>query len=136
VPFGLGDPRVVPCFRCSFLLGMPSSYVPGDLAGCLHPVSSPTTLAFVRPIHGLGVPKCLPPSVSSRHSFSRLPGSHLLSHLLRPVELLAPLTDLTRLSPSHGDFYFRASDGLVTRSAAGYGYGGNWVSSTDGTSTR
>ena len=136
VPFGLGDPRVVPCFRCSLLLGMPSSYVPGDPAGCLHPVSSPTALAFVHPVHGLGVPKCLPPSVSSGHSFSRLPGSHLLAHLLRPVKLLALLTDLTKLAPSHGGFYIRASGGLVTRSAAGYNYGGNWVSSTDGIFTR
>ena len=81
-------------------------------------------------------PKCLPPSVSGEHSLSGLPGSHLPAHLLRPVELLAPLTDLTGLSSSHGDFYFRASDGLVTRSAAGYNYGGHWVSSTDGTFTR
>ena len=29
VPFGLGDPRAVPCFHCSFLLGMPSSPTPG-----------------------------------------------------------------------------------------------------------
>ena len=26
----LGDPRVVPCFRCPFLLGMPSSTTPGS----------------------------------------------------------------------------------------------------------
>jgi hypothetical protein len=29
----------------------------------------------------------------------------------------------------------RASDGLVTRSVAGYRYGGNWVISTGGTYT-
>jgi hypothetical protein len=31
--------------------------------------------------------------------------------------------------PAYEDFYFRASDGLVTRSAAGYNYRGNWASS-------
>ena len=38
--------------------------------------------------------------------------------------------------PAYEDFYFRAFDGLVSRSAAGYDYSGNWVSSTDGTFTR
>jgi hypothetical protein len=38
--------------------------------------------------------------------------------------------------PAHEDFYFRAFDGLVTRTAAGYDYGGNWISSTGGTLTR
>jgi len=38
--------------------------------------------------------------------------------------------------PADEDFYFRAFDGLVTRSVAGYDYRGNWVSSTDGTFTR
>jgi hypothetical protein len=49
------------------------------------------------------------------------------SPLLRPAELLASLT---------GDFYFRASNGLVTLPAAGYDYGGNWTISTGGTHTR
>jgi hypothetical protein len=31
--------------------------------------------------------------------------------------------------PADKDFYCRASDGLVTRSAAGYNYRGNWASS-------
>ena len=33
-------------------------------------------------------------------------------------------------------FTYGLFDGLVTRSAAGYRYGGNWASSTGGTSTR
>jgi hypothetical protein len=33
------------------------------------------------------------------------------------------------LHPADEDFRFRASDGLVTRSAAGYDYRGNWASS-------
>jgi hypothetical protein len=33
------------------------------------------------------------------------------------------------LHPADEDFYVRAFDGLVTRSAAGYDYRGNWASS-------
>ena len=40
------------------------------------------------------------------------------------------------LAGFHPDFYFRAFDGLVTRTAAGYHYSGNWASSTDGIFTR
>jgi hypothetical protein len=38
--------------------------------------------------------------------------------------------------PAHEDFYSRASGGLVTRTATGYNYGGNWTISTGGTFTR
>jgi len=48
--------------------------------------------------------------------------------------LFAPLADLTQhLCSANGDFYFRASDELVTLSIAGYSYRGNWASSTGGT---
>jgi len=65
--------------------------------------------------------------------FSKLPGSLTL----RPVDLFALLdgSDQT-LRPANEDFYFRASDGLVARTVAGYNYGGNWVSSTGRTFTR
>jgi hypothetical protein len=33
----------------------------------------------------------------------------------------------TRVAPSHGDFYVRASDGSITLPAAGYDYGGGWA---------
>jgi len=56
---------------------------------------------------------------------------------LRPVELFAPLADLTQHRCSaNGDFYFRASDELVSRFIAGYRYRGNWASSTGGTCSR
>ena len=38
--------------------------------------------------------------------------------------------------PADRDFYFRASDGLVSFPVAGYDYGGNWASSTGGISAR
>ena len=54
--------------------------------------------------------------------------------------------DLSICSPScrsrpsfrlaYEDFYSWASDGLVTRSAAKYNYGGNWTISTGGSFTR
>jgi len=34
---GLGDPRVVPCFRCAFCVDMPPSTDPGEFAGCIRP---------------------------------------------------------------------------------------------------
>jgi hypothetical protein len=49
----------------------------------------------------------IPSSASDGTGISRL---HYGSLSLRPVELLAPLADLTRLSPSHRGFYSRASD--------------------------
>jgi hypothetical protein len=67
---------------------------------------------------------------------SPISGLHYGSLSLRPVDLLAPLSELTRFHPANGDFYFRAFDGLVTRTAAGYHYSGNWASSTDGIFTR
>jgi len=75
VPLGLGDPRVVPCFHCSFLLDMPSSPTPG---------SSSQPFAQLRPRRHwpsplqdkLGAPKCshhpLPvgPSISGLRWFA------------------------------------------------------------------
>ena len=50
----------------------------------------------------------------------------LVRCLLRPVELLAPLTDLTgHFRPANGDFYARAFGELVTLLVVGYDYGGN-----------
>ena len=39
-------------------------------------------------------------------------------------------------SPAAGDFYFQASDGLVTLPAAGYNYDIDWTSYVGGTCTR
>ena len=39
-------------------------------------------------------------------------------------------------APSNGGWLLGAFDGLVTRTAAGYNYGGNWTISTDGSFTR
>src|ERR1019366_8654748 len=42
----LGDPRVVPCFRCALCLGMSSSTTPESPSAVRHPDSPPKTLAF------------------------------------------------------------------------------------------
>ena len=45
----LGDPRVVPCFRCSLFPDMPSSTPPEcSSAACSQMISSPTTTAFAQ----------------------------------------------------------------------------------------
>ncbi len=50
---------------------------------------------------------------------------------------LPSLSEQTRFASSHReDVYFRASDGLVTRPAAGYHYGANWAICTGGSCTR
>ena len=54
---------------------------------------------------------------------------------LRPVALLALLSELTRLASSHRGHLHRASDGLVTRPLAGYHYSANWVICTGRTLT-
>ncbi len=39
-------------------------------------------------------------------------------------------------NPAYENVYVRASDGLVTRTVAGYHYSANWVICTGGTFTR
>jgi hypothetical protein len=109
VRFRLGDPRLVPCFHCSFFLNMSPSTTPG----------SP-----------------LPTIPQIRFAWGHLSELHYASLALRPADLFTLLTDLTGFAPAIEDFYYRAYDGLVTHSVAGYRYAGNWVISTGGTWTR
>jgi hypothetical protein len=90
----LGDPRVVPCFRCSFLLDMPPSTTAGSsLAACTQ---------FLRQrcwpspeVERLGTPKV------PHHPLpmGRIFAASLVRYSLRPVELLAPLADPTGCLP-------------------------------------
>jgi hypothetical protein len=68
----------------------------GKFGGCLHPVPSPPTLAFASFRQTRPLPRNPANPFPAGQSFSKLYGSLAL----QPVELLAPLTDLTRLSPS------------------------------------
>ena len=131
VPVRLGDPGVVPCFRYPFCLDMSPSATPGS-----------STAAYTQFLRR----QRWPSSRGKRLGTSNIPTIRFpwggISELyygllaLRPVELFVPLADLTQhLCSANGDFYFRASDELVTLSIAGYSYRGNWASSTGGTYT-
>jgi len=89
----LGDPRVVPCFCCSLLLGMPSSTTAGSpLAVCaqfLHHRHWPSP-----EVERLGTPKISHHPLQMGRTFA----ASLVCDSLRPVELLAPLADLTGCS--------------------------------------
>ncbi len=86
----LGDLRVVPRFRCpSFLTCRP-----------LRPRGDRNR--FVPDLSGSALPTILQ-SASRRADFWGLPGSLLL----RPVKLLAPCADLTRVLPATGTFTSR-----------------------------
>ncbi len=117
--FGLRDPRVVPCFRCwSFVACRPLR--PRSTHRQLAP-SVLTDGSGLRPPDTGSAYPIPPPSVSSGIALSRLHGSRSL----RPVTLLASLTDLTGNVPANGDFYARASSESVTLLTAGYDYGGH-----------
>src|ERR1700723_1731850 len=96
----LGDPRVVPCFRCSSLLDMPPSTTAGSsLAACTQ---------FLRQrcwpspeIERLGTPKV------PHHPLpmGRIFAASLVRYALRPVELLAPLADPTGCLPQPSEAF-------------------------------
>jgi hypothetical protein len=73
----------------------------------------------------------LPQSASRGARISGLPD--LLP--LRPARLFASLGGSDRVSPANRDFYFQASDELVTLLIAGYHYDSNWTISAGGTFT-
>jgi len=49
---------------------------------------------------------------------------------------LPSLSEQTGSHPAHEEVYFRASDGLVTRTIAGYHYSANWETCAGRTFTR
>jgi hypothetical protein len=91
----LGDPRAVPCFRCPFLLGMPSSTATGSPSAALTQSFTDDMGLRLEP-NGTALPRL--PIIRFRRAegFRGFTGS--LS--LRPVELLVSLADLTRVPPS------------------------------------
>ena len=117
----LGDPRVVPSFRCTFLPGMPPSLTPGSSTPICPELSMPT-LAFAE----------IRPARHSLYSRNPLHAGHVFrgftgSLPLRPVRLLAPLYGPDRVSPANGGFYIQAFDGAVALPVAGYDYNSNWT---------
>ncbi len=89
----LGDPREVPCFRCSFCLGMSSSTTPGSpAAACTQFLRRRRWLSPLT--DGLSTPNLSHHPLRVGLRFRGFSGSHLL----RPAELLASLADPTGLS--------------------------------------
>ena len=103
-------------------------YVPGEIGIVLIPSTSDSNIGLHRDLSGSALPFILP-SVSSRVRISELTGSHSL----RPIRLLAPLTDLPGISPSHRSFYTQAFHDSVALLTAGYNYDSLGTSSVDGT---
>ena len=68
----------------------------GKFVGCMHPVPSPTTLAFDY-VGRLGTSEAPHPPILVGRWFSRFTYSSLS---LQPADLLAHLSELTRFSPS------------------------------------
>ena len=81
----LGDPRVVPGFRCPFLPNMPSSMTPGSSIIVWSRTSMSTWPSPSS--EQLGTPD--PPAI--RFTRGTYFGASWFTHLLRPVRLLAPL---------------------------------------------
>jgi hypothetical protein len=117
----LGDPRVVPSFRCTFLPGMPSSPTPGSSTSIC---SRASTSTWPSPFdQRLGTPKI--PAIR----FTR--ATHYVASLVRFCYGLPdgspPCADRTGNAPALGDFYFQAFDGSVTLPVAGYNYNSDWT---------
>jgi hypothetical protein len=125
----LGDPRVVPNFRLLLCTNMSLSMTPE--VQWLHTSSSFTIDASLRVDLKLSASSSIPQSASRGARISGLPDSLPL----RPARLFASLGGSNRVTSANQDFYFQASDELVTLLTAGYSYGSNWTISADGTFT-
>src|SRR5258708_37610481 len=99
----LGDPRVVPSFRCSSLPGMPSSPTPGSPTSICSRTSMPT---WPSPFdHRLGTPN-IPAIRSTRGAAFR---GFTGSLPLRPARLLAPQYGSDWIAQPSGTFTSRLS---------------------------
>ena len=91
----LGDPRVVPCFRCAFLLDMPPTATTGSPSAAFTQ-SFTDDIGLRQGSNGSALPRM--PIIRFRRAEGFRGFSGLLS--LRPVELLVPLADLTGVPSS------------------------------------
>ena len=111
----LGDPRVVPGFRCS------SSLTPGSPI-IVSVQNTDVDIGLRHGPKGSALP-IIPQSVSCGARFSRLRwfATATACQVAGP-----PCTDLTGL-PANGGFYFQAFDGSVALPVAGYDYNSVWT---------
>jgi len=117
----LGDPRVVPGFRCPFLPGMPSSTDPGDFD-----IDRSRTAMSTWPSprdQRLGIP------INPAIRFAR--GNHFGASTIRTLatacQFARPPARIRPVSQPSGTFTSRLPDGSVTLSAAGYNYNSDWT---------
>ena len=121
---------MVPSFRWLFFIDMSPSETPG--VPRLPIPSSFAKDAGLRPDERVSA---LPISSHSDSREGRFRGFTTV-HLRYDLSICLPsCRSRPRFPPADEDFYVRASDGLVTRSAAGYNYRGNWASSPGRTFT-
>ena len=117
----LGDPRVVPRFRCTFRPDMPSSLTSGSsIIVSVQNTDVDVGLRYGPKSSALPI---VPQSVSRGARFSRLRwfATATACQVAGP-----PCTDLTGL-PANGGFYFQPFDRLVALPVAGYNYNSVWT---------
>jgi hypothetical protein len=96
VRFRLGDPQLVPCFRWLSSIDMSSSGTPGSSSAAF--TQSFADDVGLRPVRKVSA---LPSTPTLRFSWGdAISGLNYGLHSLQPVDLLAPLSELTRFSPS------------------------------------
>ena len=115
----LGDPRLVPCFRCSFLIDMPPSTTPGSPSAAFAQFFANGT-SLRHNISDSALP-FTPSSASDGKSFRGFTDS--LSATACRFARLPGGSDWA--FPANGDFYTRAFSGSVTLPVVEHNYGGN-----------
>jgi len=118
----LGDPRVVPCFHCTFLLGMPSSTATGSPSAVLTQ-SFPDDIGLrLEPTarHSQGCP-------SSASDGRRVFAASLVRFRYGLSSCLSPWRIWPGgFSQPTETFTSELSNGSVALPAVGYNYGGHW----------
>jgi hypothetical protein len=118
----LGDPRVVPVFRCTLLPDMPPPKTPGS--SNIHKFQSrDVDIGLRRCANGSALPITPANPFRAGGEFRGFHGSHICYGL---SGCSAPCTDLTGF-PAIGAFYFQASNRLVALPVAGYNYSIDWT---------
>ena len=116
----LGDPRVVPCFHCTFLPDMPSSPTPGSSTSISRNFDADIglrrmTTGSALPITPQSVPRGRP--ISWLHWFASATA----------CQVARPPVRIRLEHPAFGDFYIQAFNGSVSLSVAGYNYNSDWT---------
>ena len=118
----LGDPRVVPSFRCVFLPDMPSSTSPGSSNIALSNLTMPTRSS--PRANRLDTPNT--PAIRFTRALNFGAYEFTIATACQFARL--PLSDQTRIAPGAPEaFTSRLSDRSVTLPAAGYNYDIDWT---------